>query len=95
MRDTKLGIFADIYIAMRTGRRLVVIESGCLAWCPQSCQRGDAVVVLASGKAPFILRKLKNNYRLLGDACVRKIMDGDAIGKMLSSGRQWDEIDLD
>lgn len=95
LHNKDLRTFADLYRALRTGRNFVITNTGRLAWCPDSCQEGDSIVVLAGGKVPFVLRRLSGDkYCLLGDAYVYGIMDGEVVDGMRNGGRVWEDVDL-
>lgn len=95
LHDKDLRMFVDLYRALRTGRNFVVTEKGRLDWCPESCQKGDRIIVLAGGKVRFILRQLeKGDYQLLGDAYVHGIIDGEAVDEMKRTGGDWESIAL-
>lgn len=53
LHDQDLRAFADMCRTLQTGRKFVITKSGRMAWCPESCEKGDVVVVLAGGKVPF------------------------------------------
>jgi hypothetical protein len=95
LHDKDLRIFADLYQALRTGRKFVITRTGRLAWCYDFGQEGDKIVVLAGGKVPFVLRELgRGNHQFLGDACVYGIMDGEAVDGLVTVSRAWDEFGL-
>lgn len=56
---------------------------GLMGLAPIDAEVGDAIVVLAGGRAPFILRTVENTdegkiyWRLIGDSYVHGIMDGE------------------
>ncbi|KAH6644550.1 heterokaryon incompatibility protein-domain-containing protein [Boeremia exigua] len=80
---------------LRGGRRFAVTKKGRLAWCPNTCQVGDAISVLAGGTVPIVLRECGNKtYQVVGDAYVHGIMDGEAIEDMRTAGEQWADIVL-
>ena len=80
---------------MRGGRRFAVTEKGHFAWCPNTCEKGDIISVLAGGTVPIVLRDCGNkDYQIIGDTYVHGIMDGEAIEDMRAVGEQWADIKL-
>ncbi|KAE8446732.1 hypothetical protein EG329_011637 [Mollisiaceae sp. DMI_Dod_QoI] len=64
------------------GRRLFRTKENYLGIGPQSLEEGDEVWVLAGARVPFILRrdgKGDEKWRLVGEAYVHGIMNGEAI----------------
>ncbi|KAJ4380716.1 hypothetical protein N0V86_004077 [Didymella sp. IMI 355093] len=95
LHDKDLRIFADLYQALRTGRKFEITRTGRLAWCSDFCQEGDKIVIFASGKVPFVLRELgRGNHQFLGDAYVYGIMDGEAIDGLMTGSRAWENFGL-
>lgn len=78
-------------------RRFFVSREGFIGLGPPGTKVGDKICVLAGGKVPFILRDLEGDERgdneskpgtycrLLGDAYVHGLMDGQAV-KMVEDG---------
>jgi Heterokaryon incompatibility protein (HET) len=62
------------------GRRLFITDKNGIGLGPLTLQAGDQVTVIMGGSVPFILRKLEEDYRLIGPAYVYGIMDGAAVG---------------
>lgn len=93
--DADIASFMHVFSCVSAGRRFAITKGGRLAWCPGPCQKGDTVAVLAGGTVPFILRKASNSqHRLLGDAYVHGIMDGEAVEEMYRVGSGWEHITL-
>ena len=94
--DEGIRSLIETFGIVSEGRSFVVTKSGRLAWCPQTCQEGDIISVLAGGRVPFVLRKVEGqeNYQLVGDAYVHGIMDGEAVDEMYNDGNDWEYFDL-
>ena len=71
------------YMSMATtGRKFFISEEGWLGLAPSNSAPGDRIVLLEGGKTPFILRPthVEGQFKILGDAYVHGIMDGEAWG---------------
>lgn len=81
--------------AICCSRDHVMSEQDRPAWCPRGSQAGDVIAVLAGGTVPLVLRKTKNGgYRLVRDAHVYGLVDGEAVDRLESSGRDWEDMTL-
>ena len=49
------------------GRRLVLTLEGHLCFAPGSSQMGDKIVVLVGGKVPYMLRKMADGFKVIGE----------------------------
>jgi hypothetical protein len=59
-------------------RRPIFGDDGRVGIGPDICQAGDVVCIFHGAKVPFVLRQVENGeYRLLGEAYVHGIMDGE------------------
>ncbi|KAK0620818.1 heterokaryon incompatibility protein-domain-containing protein [Immersiella caudata] len=83
MRDCSLGLGAKREGRM-TGlhpatfrRKLFLTGRGYLGLTDAGVMPGDEVVVLMGGQCPFVLRRQREYYELVGEAYVHGIMDGD------------------
>ncbi|PMD39548.1 hypothetical protein L207DRAFT_460231 [Hyaloscypha variabilis F] len=75
-------------------RRFFVTERGFLGLGPGTAEVGDLVCVIFGGKTPFILRKVSDHYKLIGESYIHGLMDGEVI-KLWEAGvlsEQWFEI---
>ncbi|KAI9773498.1 MAG: hypothetical protein M1839_002080 [Geoglossum umbratile] len=62
------------------GRRLFRTDRNYLGIAAQSLQKGDVVWVLAGAAVPVVLRRLPSgNWKLVGEAYVHGIMNGEAV----------------
>ncbi|KAI0552265.1 heterokaryon incompatibility protein-domain-containing protein [Xylaria curta] len=59
-------------------RALLVTKRGYLGLGP-ACQVGDYVCILRGGEVPFILRPTNGHFRLVGDAYIHGIMEGEGM----------------
>ncbi|KAK3688694.1 heterokaryon incompatibility protein-domain-containing protein [Podospora appendiculata] len=92
------------------GRSFVITEKGYMGWADNHVQVGDFVAILAGGVAPFILSPAvgadelgkaasgdgtcTRRYRILGDAYIHGIMQGEAFRFAGRETGQFDELDL-
>jgi hypothetical protein len=59
------------------GRQFGVTTGGRVGLIPLSAKVGDDVGLFAGCRVPFVLRKFKNGYRIMGDAYVHGVMNGE------------------
>ncbi|VTT72411.1 unnamed protein product [Fusarium fujikuroi] len=71
-------------------RRFIVTSDGQLGFCPERCEKGDVIMIIPGGKVPYVLRKTEDvkctlrRYRLLGDAFINGVMEGQKISPSMS-----------
>ncbi|KAI0861412.1 HET-domain-containing protein [Xylaria cubensis] len=64
-------------------RRFFLSEKGYIGLAPDNVNEGDMICVLAGGRLPLILRDASTtSKRLVGDAYVHGIMDGEAVAEV-------------
>jgi hypothetical protein len=63
------------------GRRLFLTGDKYLGIGPESLEVGDQVWVLAGAQVPLVLRSTGSRWRLVGEAYVCGVMDGEAVTK--------------
>jgi hypothetical protein len=62
------------------GRTYGTTEKGYMGVFPAVCRVGDLVVVLATGRVPYVLRPIEGDrYTFVGECYVHGIMDGEAM----------------
>jgi len=66
-----------IALNFQHSRRSFVGKQGYLGLVPQDAKEGDLVVVLFGAVQPFVLRSEGGRYKLIGEAFVYGIMDGE------------------
>jgi hypothetical protein len=72
----------DIYWAASrfcTGRKVFCTKHGMLGLGPTILRAGDLCCILFGAHVPFILRRVAEKYRLVGEAYVDGVMRGEAI----------------
>jgi len=67
-----------------TSRKLITTKGGYLALAPLRTQRGDVISILFGCSTPMVLRPFGSHYRLIGEAYVYGIMDGEGTEDYLS-----------
>lgn len=86
--------FADHLHKAIARRKFFVSQKGYMGFAPLGTKPGDRICVLAGGRAPLIVRAAPENdgkasdrfvCRLLGDAYVHGLMDGEAM-KLVDDG---------
>ncbi len=66
-------------------RRPLITNSGYLALGRLDSQPGDLLVIFLGAQVPFVVREIQNGiYRLIGEAYVHGVMDGQFIEESLS-----------
>ncbi|KAM0189143.1 hypothetical protein ACHAPI_010161 [Fusarium lateritium] len=77
--------FDELIQQMSLYRRLIRTDDGKIGFGPERSQEGDSIVILPGGKVPYVLRHVQATvsgaprFRLLGDAFILGVMDGEAI----------------
>ncbi|KAI9147150.1 HET-domain-containing protein [Paramyrothecium foliicola] len=88
--DPEVGHFDNAHSAAVSGRCFAVTTKGSIGFVPTTANVGDIVAVLAGGDVPYILRLSQGQgaddavydcYKVVGDAYIHGIMDGEAITK--------------
>ncbi|TVY13033.1 Heterokaryon incompatibility protein 6, OR allele [Lachnellula arida] len=67
-------------------RRLFISQTDILGLCPWNATVGDVICVLLGCRFPVILRPVEGKYRLVGEAYVDGLMNGEAMA-LLEKGR--------
>jgi hypothetical protein len=91
--------------AMRAtiNRQLVVSDTGHVALAPIGVQRGDEICVLYGGRSPLVLRQAGRDpdgygdralYRIVGDAYVHGVMEGEAVRRLRDAGEGLPDTEL-
>jgi hypothetical protein len=71
----------DYMAEVAEDRAFALLDCGRPALVYDRCQVGDQIVVLKGFHLPFVVRPMQSgNFRLIGDAYVHGIMDGEALG---------------
>lgn len=79
-------LFNDLVHVSCSGTRIMRTKRGFIGTVPRGTKKGDVVCVLYGGQTPFILRPSESRpgmYRLIGDAYVHGLMQGEALGMKL------------
>ena len=76
-----LGDYCHQIRAIAQGRRPLLFSNGCLGIGPRETELGDLVYVLIGADVPYILRRQcqDDKFRIIGEAYVHGIMDGEAM----------------
>lgn len=63
---------------------------------PQVAQNGDHICVLLGGSTPFVLREIdgQDEYKLIGEAYVHGIMDGEVVERAEVAGKEASKFRL-
>ena len=62
-----------------TGRRLAFTDKGRVGIMPEATEVNDVVCIVKGGVTPFVIREEGEDWRLVGDAYVRGIMQGEVL----------------
>ncbi|PNP80423.1 hypothetical protein FNYG_06022 [Fusarium nygamai] len=68
--------FTDVQLAF--DQRMATTGSGYLCMVPWPSQVGDRIALLRGGRTPYVLRKAREKWEILGDCYVHGIMPGEA-----------------
>ena len=60
-------------------RKLFVTETGIVGLGPLSIQPGDHIYLLPGAKTPFVLRRVDNCFKVIGDCYAQGLMNGGAM----------------
>jgi hypothetical protein len=74
------------------GRQLFATANGYICIGDITLEPGDFVSVLLGGKVPFIIRQVKDKYRLVGECYLHGIMLGEAVKEGLQRRQLFDFI---
>jgi len=55
-------------------RCLFISKTGCTGLRPDLTGPGDCVTIFAGSETPFVLHRIGDEYRLLGDSYIRGVM---------------------
>lgn len=67
-----------------SGRRPFITNQGSMGLDPDSVQRGDLVCIFGGVDTPLIIRAVDGGWRLVGEAYVHGIMDGESVNSSIS-----------
>ena len=60
---------------------------------PAVCRRGDVVMIIKGARAPFIFRRVgENQYRNMGQAYIREMMQGEIVDKLYRDDWRYVEV---
>ena len=78
---TGLGDYCEQLQIVAPGRRPLSMSSGYYGIGPYETQAGDVLVIFIRAQVPYILRRYSegNSFRLVGEAYVHGVMDGEAM----------------
>ncbi|PQE15314.1 Heterokaryon incompatibility protein [Rutstroemia sp. NJR-2017a BVV2] len=80
LEDGKMmGKFSRAWASCWCGRRLAWTRNGRLAIVPPLTKKGDIMAVLLGAQSCFVMRGDRGAHRLVGDAYVHGIMNGEAM----------------
>jgi hypothetical protein len=66
-------------------------KSGLIGFGPPLLRSGDICCILFGGHVPFILRRSGSDYRLVGEAFIEKVMQGEAVVDLELGGKYHTE----
>lgn len=95
-REAANGVDIDgIYWATSrfcAGRKLFSTQNGSLGLGPGVLKKGDICCILFGAPVPFILRRLGEHYKLVGEAYVQGIMKGEAMVDFMLNRHYQEQI---
>ncbi|KAL8926894.1 MAG: hypothetical protein Q9208_002703 [Pyrenodesmia sp. 3 TL-2023] len=68
------------FLRIARNRKFCITKKRYMGWCPFDTKPGDRVCILFGGQTPYVVRKQGNGYRLLGEAYLHGVMDGEVLG---------------
>jgi hypothetical protein len=63
------------------GRQFALTQRGRMGWVPLAARMSDDVGLFAGCRLPFVLRPVEKGYKLMGDAYVHGVMNGEGEGR--------------
>ncbi|KAE8446548.1 hypothetical protein EG329_011880 [Mollisiaceae sp. DMI_Dod_QoI] len=69
--------FCDAIQIGRFGRRMMVTSKGYIGTAHPQSRVGDSIVLLQGASVPIILRSCEGGYKVIGEAYVHGIMEGE------------------
>ncbi|KAL8765965.1 MAG: hypothetical protein Q9209_007112 [Squamulea sp. 1 TL-2023] len=67
------------FLRMARNRKFCITKKRYMGWCPSNTKAGDRICILFGGQTPYVVRKEKQGYRLLGEAYIHGVMDGEVL----------------
>lgn len=74
-------LMALFHLRWAVDQRMARTKSGYLAIIPESSKVGDHIALLEGGKTPYVLRKVEEKWKILGDCYVHGVMFGESWDK--------------
>jgi hypothetical protein len=87
LAQTKQRDFEAMHLQWMQGRQFGVTGLGMIGMLPNAAKVGDSVGFFAGCRIPFVLRKSEEGYRMVGDAYLHGVMNGEgerSKGEMLT-----------
>ncbi len=70
-------------------RKFFTTAKGLIGLGPRSICTGDIICIMSGGRVPYVLREEKNHHRLIGEAYVHGLMEGQAVNADTTFHRLW------
>lgn len=67
------------FLRVARNRKFCVTKKRYMGWCPFNTRPGDRICILFGGQTPYVVRKEGKGYRLLGEAYIHGVMDGEVL----------------
>lgn len=91
--EAKGGKMHDFFDVMHMGAsRLFVTKSGILGKGPSTLQTGDICCILFGNCFPFILRPVRSWYKVIGEAYICDVMQGEAVVDLSLSDKYQEQV---
>ncbi|KAL9634531.1 MAG: hypothetical protein Q9204_002962 [Flavoplaca sp. TL-2023a] len=68
------------FLRVARNREFCITKKRYMGWCPFETKPGDRICILFGGQTPYIVRKQGAGYRLLGEAYIHGVMNGEVLG---------------
>lgn len=69
--------FENSHSAWTQGRQFGITASGLMGWVPLAARVGDNVGLFAGCRVPFVIRAFQEGYKIMGDAYVHGVTNGE------------------
>ncbi|KAL9602686.1 MAG: hypothetical protein Q9219_001676 [cf. Caloplaca sp. 3 TL-2023] len=73
-------VFRYDHLRVARNRKFCITKKRYMGWCPFNAKAGDRVCILFGGQTPYVVRQEGGGWKLLGEAYLHGVMDGEVLG---------------
>ncbi|KAL9017151.1 MAG: hypothetical protein Q9185_005508 [Variospora sp. 1 TL-2023] len=71
--------FRNDFLHIARNRKFCITKKRYMGWCPFDAKPGDRICLLFGGQTPYVVRRQGRGYRLIGEAYLHGVMDGEVL----------------